>query len=102
MSFNFNQQKKSYSFWLSLASAVLLLIQAIGKPLGLEINEEIYMSVINAVLGIFVVLGIITFPTNTNTENVNKNDNVTYITEENLNKQDNAENSSNKNELNKE
>ena len=72
MKFNFNEQKKSYSFWLSLASAIFLLVQAIGKPLGLNINEEIYMSIINAVLGIFVVLGILTY-SNTTQDNENQN-----------------------------
>ena len=72
MKFNFNEQKKSYSFWLSIASAIFLLVQAIGKPLGLNINEEIYMSIINAVLGIFVVLGILTYP-NTTQDNENQN-----------------------------
>lgn len=49
----------SYRFWLSVASACLLLLQAVGKPLGLCVNEEIYMSLVNAVLGVFVLFGII-------------------------------------------
>ena len=53
---------KTYSFWLGLSSAVLLLIQAIGEPLGLKINEAQYMAIVNAVLGVFVVLGIISNP----------------------------------------
>jgi len=72
MSVNFSTQLKSYSFWLGISSALLLLVQAIGEPLGLEINEEAYMSIINAVLGVFVVLGIISNPASqktTNTEN---------------------------------
>ncbi len=62
MSETLKNRLKSYSFWVSLASAVLLLVQAIGKPLGLVINEEIYMSIVNSVLGVFVVLGIISHP----------------------------------------
>lgn len=53
---------KSYSFWVSLASAVLLLVQTIGRPLGLVIDESTYMSIVNSVLGVFVVLGIISHP----------------------------------------
>lgn len=63
MKFDLKERCKSYSFWLAIASAVFLLIQAIGKPLGLEVSEEVYMSIINAVLGIFVVFGIISDPT---------------------------------------
>jgi len=53
---------KSYSFWVSLASAMLLLMQTIGRPLGLVIDESTYMSIVNSVLGVFVVLGIVSHP----------------------------------------
>lgn len=60
---NFVKNKlKSYSFWVSLASAILLLVQTIGRPLGLVIDESTYMSIVNSVLGVFVVLGIISHP----------------------------------------
>ncbi len=72
MSWNIKSQIKTYRFWLAIASAVLLLIQAIGEPLGLVINEEQYMSVINSVLGIFVVLGILSNPAAD--ANMDKND----------------------------
>ena len=62
MSVTLKNRLKNYSFWVSLASAILLLVQAVGKPLGLVINEEIYMSIVNSVLGVFVVLGIISHP----------------------------------------
>lgn len=62
MNLSIKARIKSYSFWVSLASAILLLVQAVGKPLGLVINEEIYMSIVNSVLGVFVVLGIISHP----------------------------------------
>ena len=75
MSVSFSTQLKSYSFWLGISSALLLLVQTIGEPLGLEINEEVYMSIINAVLGVFVVLGIISNPANQKTAS-------TEITEE--------------------
>lgn len=76
---------KNYSFWVSLASAILLLVQAIGKPLGLVINEEIYMSIVNSVLGVFVVLGIISHPaqnllTNKDTQN-SENDETVVVSD---------------------
>lgn len=58
----FSDKIKSYSFWVSLASAILLLVQTIGRPLGLAIDEALYMSVVNSVLGVFVVLGIVSHP----------------------------------------
>lgn len=61
MSNKFNK----FNFWTGLASAIFLLLQAILTPLGLSISEEVYMSIINAVLGVFVMLGIIVKPGNT-------------------------------------
>ena len=58
MSNKFNK----FNFWTGLASAIFLLLQAILTPLGLSISEEVYMSIINAVLGVFVMLGIIVKP----------------------------------------
>ena len=77
MSEDLKEKLKSYRFWVSLASAVLLLVQAIGGPLGLTVDEETYMSIVNSALGVFVVLGIISHPAqnlfaknkNTETEN---------------------------------
>ena len=66
---------KSYSFWVSLASAILLLIQTIGRPLGLVIDESTYTSIVNSVLGIFVVLGIISHPA----QNLLKGDATNFV-----------------------
>ena len=77
MSEKLKNRLKNYSFWVSLASAILLLVQAVGKPLGLVINEELYMSIVNSVLGVFVVLGIISHPAQNlvkDTANLNEND----------------------------
>ena len=88
MSENLKNRLKNYSFWVSLASAILLLVQAIGKPLGLVINEELYMSIVNSVLGVFVVLGIISHPAqslikDTTAENENITNNVDNSSAEN-------------------
>ena len=74
MSQSIKNRLKTYSFWVSLASAVLLLIQSVGKPLGLVLNEELYMSIVNSVLGVFVVLEIISHPAQTLVENKDEND----------------------------
>lgn len=59
----FNKDRlKSYRFWLSVASAIFILFQAVAKPLGLQLSEEAYMSVVNGVLGIFVVVGLVSDP----------------------------------------
>lgn len=53
------QKLKTQSFWVGLSSALLLLFQALSKPFGIEISEENYISIVNAVLGVFVFLGVI-------------------------------------------
>lgn len=87
MSVKLKNRLKNYSFWVSLASAVLLLVQAVGKPLGLVINEEIYMSIVNSVLGVFVVLGIITHPAQNLINNMEKEEQMeqeNQVEQENL------------------
>lgn len=53
---------KSYTFWMSLASAFILIVQNLGLAFGFVVNEELIMNIINAVCGVLVVLGIITNP----------------------------------------
>ncbi len=55
----FFKKINTYSFWVSLSSALLIIVQAVGRPLGYEVDTEVYMSVINSVLGAFVLVGIV-------------------------------------------
>lgn len=50
---------KNKTFWVALASAIVLLTQ----QLGLEIFPENIMDIVNTVLMIFVILGVISDPT---------------------------------------
>ena len=50
---------KSYSFWMTLAGSVVILISAIGKLCGFEIENEIVSNVILAFAGVLVAMGII-------------------------------------------
>ena len=84
MSEDLKEKLKSYRFWVSLASAVLLLVQAIGGPLGLSVDEETYMSIVNSALGVFVVLGIISHPA----QNLFAKNKETADKEENINAED--------------
>lgn len=49
---------KSYSFWIAIASSVMIFLQTLGTQIDIPHMD----SVINAFLGIFVVLGIIDKP----------------------------------------
>ncbi len=65
---------KSYSFWVSLASAVILVIKLIGQKYGLLIDETFISDLFTAICGILVILGIIVVPkteTNSNCSDSN-------------------------------
>ena len=51
---------KSYAFWVALSSAVVILVQSIGKLFGLNVEGGIIENVIMSICGVLVVLGIVT------------------------------------------
>ena len=50
---------KSYTFWLALVGAVIILINTLGTTFGFGVDEVAITSIATAVLGIFVTLGIV-------------------------------------------
>ena len=56
---------KSYTFWIGLSGAVVILVQSIGKLFGLNIEGSLIENVIMSICGVLVVLGIVTKPENT-------------------------------------
>jgi len=58
---NWKNRLKNYNFWISLFSAVLLILQAFNIKLDIAYVSEIG----TAVLGLLVVIGIISDPTKT-------------------------------------
>ena len=59
---NLKAKLKSYNFWVSLGSAVFLLISLIGKQIGFTIDESAFYDIFTSICGILVILGIITIP----------------------------------------
>lgn len=52
------EKLKSYSFWIAIASSIMLLLQSLGTKIDLPFMD----SVLNAFLGIFVALGLLDKP----------------------------------------
>ena len=52
---NLQDKWKNYGFWVSLVSAVILLVQT----LGVEISTAEVMEIVNPILAILVALGVI-------------------------------------------
>lgn len=67
MRINWKVRIANKEFWLTLIPAVLLLIQAIGAPLGLvldfgELGNQL-LAIVNAVFAVLAILGIVQDPT---------------------------------------
>lgn len=53
---------KSYNFWITLVSAIILLLQVFGEKFNFRIDSTFIIDVTTALCSIFVVLGIISVP----------------------------------------
>jgi uncharacterized membrane protein len=53
------QKIKSYGFWMSLTMAIIVVLQALGKAFSFTVNEEMIVSIVSSVVGVFVVLGFV-------------------------------------------
>lgn len=59
---------KKYGTYVSLTSAALLAVQAVGAIVGFELTPEKYdqiVTAVNAVLGVLVVAGVLSNPSET-------------------------------------
>ncbi len=55
----FFKKIKSYSFWVALASAAVVLLNALGRALGFSIENKVVEDVILGISGVLAVLGIV-------------------------------------------
>lgn len=67
MQINWKVRIANKNFWMAMIPAVLLLIQAIGAPLGLvldfgELGNQL-LAIVNAVFAVLAILGIVNDPT---------------------------------------
>lgn len=79
---------KSYSFWVSLASAVILILKVLGSRFGFTIDESMVSDLFTALCSILVLLGIIVVP-NTSTQQ-NLKDSQDCLLDNNLDTQTNS------------
>lgn len=83
---------KTYAFWVALSSAIVILIQNIGKLFGFEVESGIIESLIMSICGILVVLGIVTKSSEEYNIEVSKKEQETEIVDEDLTKSQNSDN----------
>lgn len=66
---NFFKKIKSYGFWVSLSSALVLLLTALGNAFGFEIENKIVEDVVMSIAGILAVFGIVSMNSKDKVEN---------------------------------
>lgn len=71
---NLKQKVKTYSFWISLVSAILIAIRLVGQHFGWFVNENLIMDIVTSVCGILVLLGILSAPTNSQADQTEATD----------------------------
>ena len=53
---------KSYGFWTGLAGACVVLVNALSRAFGFEIEDKLVSDIIMAVAGVLVVFGLVSVP----------------------------------------
>ena len=51
---------KSYTFWVALCSAIIILVQSVAELFGVQVKTTLLENIIMSVCGVLVVLGIVT------------------------------------------
>ena len=50
---------KTYKFWVSLSSALFLVLQTVLKIFGINLSEEAFIAFVDSILGVFVLTGFL-------------------------------------------
>ena len=80
---NFFKKFRSYSFWISLSGAFVLIFNCFGRIFGFKIENQVVEDVIMTIAGALVMLGIVIMDVDSKnekdeeetTENEEKNNN---------------------------
>lgn len=59
---NLKTKVKSYSFWVSLASALILILKLVGQKFGFAVDEGLISDLFTSLCAILVIMGIIVVP----------------------------------------
>lgn len=72
---NFFKKIKSYSFWVSLSGAIIVLLNALGNAFGFEIENKVVEDCIMSFASLLVVFGIVSNGKNSKNEEENEKQN---------------------------
>lgn len=82
---------KTYNFWISLVSAIVLVLRIIGDKYNFFVDASLIMDVTTGLCSIFVVLGIISAPTNKKEDKIMNEDVIGRFNQVNINGGTNTE-----------
>ncbi|MBR2909748.1 MAG: hypothetical protein IKC11_05345 [Clostridia bacterium] len=70
---------KTYNFWISLVSAVVLIVRIIGDKFNFIVDTSLIMDITTGLCSIFVILGILSVPKSKQTTNNETSKNIDEI-----------------------
>ncbi len=53
---------RTYGFWVALSGAIVMLVNALGRAFGFEIEDKLVSDIVLAFAGVLVVFGIVIMP----------------------------------------
>ena len=72
---------KTYSFWVSLTSAIILIVKLIAQKYGFAIDELFISDLVTTICGLLVILGIIVIPKADVKTNISQENFITNLDE---------------------
>lgn len=84
------QKFRSYSFWLSLTGAVIIVLNNLGKAFNFSVDDKIISEIVNSICGVLIVLGVLTMPKNQDNKNNENSENLDDLKDENSDKSENV------------
>ena len=82
---NLKDRAKTYSFWVSLTSAIILILKVIGSKFGFEVDAVFVSDLVTSMCSVLVLLGIIVSPTSK--QNLTQNEVLTKPVEQTIQEQ---------------
>lgn len=68
---------KSYSFWMSVSAAAMLVVNNIGKHFGFYLDNEIVAEIVDSICGVLILFGVLTMTKDDNKSSEEQVENLT-------------------------
>ena len=73
---NMKEKFKSYSFWMSVTAAVILVLNNIGNVFGFEVSSDVVTKIVDSICGVLILFGVITMSKDSSNENIETKENI--------------------------